>query len=136
MDPRHFSAKTKRLAWKRCRSLCEKCTTNLSTGNIIYDHVIPWEISHDSSLKNCQVICKTCDSPKTYQQDIPTIAKVHRIEDRANGIKRSGKPLPCGRDSDWTKPIHGPPVRRIKGRGAKHRMLMAKLQIGGNSNEV
>lgn len=134
-DRRNFSAKTKRLAWKRCAGHCEKCPMKLTTGNIIYDHVIPWEISHNSSLENCCVTCKTCDSPKTYQQDIPTIAKVHRIHDRAIGIKRSGKKLPCGRDSDWTKPIHGPPVRRIKERGAKHRMLMA-ARYGGNSNEV
>jgi hypothetical protein len=99
MDPRNFSPKTKRLAWKRCAGHCEKCTTNLTTGNIIYDHVIPWEISYDSSPENCCVTCKTCDASKTYGEDIPTIAKVHRIYDRAIGIERSGPKLPAGRNS-------------------------------------
>jgi 5-methylcytosine-specific restriction enzyme A len=135
MASRHFSSQAKRLAWKRCKGLCEKCTTKLTTGNIRYDHVIPWEISYDSSLENCQVICKTCDAPKTYQQDIPTIAKVHRIEDRAIGIERSGKPLLGGRDSPIRKKINGEVVAR-KSMSERHRELMSKRQIGGNSNEV
>jgi hypothetical protein len=125
MDPRHFSAKIKRLAWKRCAGHCEKCTTKLSTGNIIYDHVIPWEISYDSSLENCRVTCKTCDASKTYGEDIPIIAKVHRIYDRAIGIERSGPKLPGGRESDIRKKLNGKVVRRPE-RGEEHRRLMAQ----------
>ena len=126
MDPRAFSTKTKRDAWKRCDGHCEKCTTKLSTGNIIYDHVIPWELSHDSSLDNCQCLCKSCDGQKTYGQDLSTIAKVHRIENGRIGIKRPGKKLPGGRDSDVSKKLNGEVVRR-PARGERHRALMTKL---------
>jgi hypothetical protein len=34
------------------------------------------------------VICVACDSAKTYQRDIPAIAKVKRIRDREAGIKK------------------------------------------------
>jgi hypothetical protein len=127
MDSRHFSAATKRLAWKRCAGHCEKCTTKLTTGNIIYDHVIPWEISHDSSLGNCQILCrKSCDFKKTYQKDLPEIAYVHRVFDGAIGIKRSGKKLPAGRNSGIRKKLNGEVVRRPE-RGEEHRELMKKL---------
>lgn len=126
MDPRHFSTKTKRDAWKRCKGHCEKCTTKLSTGNIIYDHVIPWEISHDSSLENCQCLCKSCDGQKTYGQDLSTIAKVHRIEDRAIGIERPSKKLPGGRNTGLTLTMRRGPQRRMS-QSEKHRNLMTKL---------
>jgi hypothetical protein len=127
MDSRHFSSKTKRLAWKRCAGHCEKCTCELTTGNVRYDHVIPWEISHDSSLGNCQVLCrKSCDHKKTYTEDIPTIAKVHRIYDRAIGIERTGPKLPGGRNSGIRKKLNGQVVRRPE-RGEEHRELMKKL---------
>jgi hypothetical protein len=111
-DPRHFSTKTKREAYKRSKGHCEKCTTRLTTGNIIYDHVIPWEISYDSSLENCRVTCKSCDSTKTYSQDIPTIAKVHRLYDSAIGIERQKQKLPGGRGSRLKKKITGEVVLR------------------------
>jgi hypothetical protein len=126
MDSRHFSAATKRLAWKRCAGHCEKCTTKLTTGNIIYDHVIPWEISHDSSLENCQCLCKSaCDFKKTYEKDLPEIAKVHRICDGAIGIKRFGKKLPGGRNTGISMTFRGP--RRRQSQSEKYRELMKKL---------
>src|SRR5215471_16515726 len=79
-DRRTFSAETKRLAWKRCGARCEfehritdgsgqtisrRCDLPLFAGNIIYDHVIAWEISRNSSLANCQVICVGCNREKT-----------------------------------------------------------------------
>ena len=33
--------------------------------DIEFDHIIPWEISHDSSLGNCQVLCTDCHEAKT-----------------------------------------------------------------------
>jgi hypothetical protein len=132
VDPRHFSSKTKRLAWKRCAGHCEKCTCELTTGNIIYDHVIPWEISYDSSPENCCVTCKTCDASKTYGEDIPTIAKVHRIYDRAIGIERSGQKLPAGRNSGIRKKLNGQVVRRVAP-SEEYRRLMAQ-RYGGESS--
>jgi hypothetical protein len=133
MDSRNFSAKTKRLAWKRCAGHCEKCTCELTTGNVRYDHVIPWEISHDSSLGNCQVLCrKSCDHKKTYTEDIPTIAKVHRIYDWAIGIERSGPKLPGGRNSGIRKKLNGQVVKRVAP-SEEYRRLIAQ-RYGGESS--
>lgn len=129
-DPRHFSAKTKRQAWKRSRDHCEKCTAKLTTGNIIYDHVIPWEISGDSSLENCQTVCLRCDAAKTYGTDIPTIAKVRRIYDAAHGIERLRKKMPGHRKDRISKKVCGTVVLR-QPRYSKHHAALRNRQIGG-----
>lgn len=128
-DPRHFSSKIKRDAWKRARGHCDKCTAKLTTGNIIYDHVIPWDISHDSSLKNCQVLCWNCNETKTYRLDAPPIARVHRIFDRAIGIERPKQKLPGGKDSRLSKTIRGAVVTR-QSQSEKHKVAM-KNRYGG-----
>jgi hypothetical protein len=130
MNPRHFSTKTKRDAFARSHGRCEKCTAHLSTGNMVYDHRIPWEISRDSSLDNCQCLCKTCDAEKTYSTDLSTIAKVHRIHNKAIGIKKPGKKLPGGKNTDISITLRNGVVKR-RTQMEKHRQTMARRQIGG-----
>ena len=36
-----FTAKTKLLAFERCKGYCQKCSNKLSTGKIRYNHLIP-----------------------------------------------------------------------------------------------
>jgi 5-methylcytosine-specific restriction enzyme A len=129
-DSRTFSKQTKRLAWKRCGGRCEAqgCDTRFLPFATAchYDHRIPFAISEDSSLDNCQILCVQCHQKKTGTQDIPVIAKVKRISDSRIGIKRPGKKLPGGRDSGISKKLNGEVVRR-PARGEKHRALMTKL---------
>ncbi len=109
---RHFSRKIKRAAFERCGGRCDGCAAILTTGRIVYDHRIPWEISRDSSLVNCQVLCIACDRVKT-PGDISVIRKSDRIRDRHIGAMQADRPLPCGRKSRLTKPLHGAPRRRL-----------------------
>ena len=132
-DPRHFSAKTKRAAWKRCNGRCESCTVRLRPGHIHYDHDICWELSRNSSLENCRVLCVACHETKTAERDIPTIARVRRMGDAHHGIagpgKGQGPKLPCGVESNRRKTIKGRVVER-KSQAELHRDAMAR-RYGG-----
>ena len=122
-DPRHFTAKIKRLAFARCNGICEyerpngeRCGMPVGPGNIIYDHIDPWHLSKDSSLANCQAICCRCDREKTFGHDIPAIADIRRKSDFYLGItgprKGDGAKLPCGRMSVTRKTIKGRVIER------------------------
>jgi hypothetical protein len=71
---RTFSAEAKRLALESAASTDTRAARPTGGGDIVFDHVVPWELTHDSSLKNCQVLCLTCDRLKTYERDLPAIA--------------------------------------------------------------
>jgi 5-methylcytosine-specific restriction protein A len=126
---RTFSAETKRLAWRRCNHQCQQCTRQVTgAGDIIFDHIVPWELTHDSTLPNCQVLCLTCDDLKTYASDLPAIAAADRKADFHLGIKGPGlgkSPMPAGRNSRISKTMRGGVVPRIT-QAQKHRRFMAK----------
>lgn len=112
---REFSREVRRSAFARCGGACEHCTVPLADGGIIYDHVVPWELSRDSSPDNCQALCKTCHGLKTHKVDLPAIAKADRQHDRAIGAAGPGLGrwrMPCGRRSPWRKKVSGRVERR------------------------
>jgi 5-methylcytosine-specific restriction enzyme A len=49
---RTFSKQVRRAAFARCGGACETCTAPLIDGQIAYDHVVPYELSRDSSIAN------------------------------------------------------------------------------------
>jgi len=115
---RTFSNETKRLAWKRCNRQCQGCTAPVTgAGNIQFDHIVPWELSRDSSLGNCQVLCTACHDDKTAAVDLPAIAAADRKADFHLGITGPGRgkrPMPAGKanGSPWSKTIAGKVVPR------------------------
>jgi hypothetical protein len=86
---------------QRCNRQCQSCTRHVTgAGDIEFDHIIPWEISHDSSLGNCQVLCIDCHVEKTAAEDVPAMAEADRLADSHLGIRGRGRgkcPLPGGR---------------------------------------
>lgn len=134
-DPRRFSRSVKRAAYRRSGGRCEnpacRCPFPAGGGGVEYDHIINWEHSRDSSLENCRVLCSDCHLKKTSRYDIPVIAKCERIADRGMGIKRTGKKLPGGRDTNLTITFNGPKQRPP--RYGKHHAAMARRQIGGET---
>lgn len=86
-----FSDKTKLQGFTRAKGRCELCTAFLVAGKIRYDHIIPDQLGGDNILQNLQVLCTTCDSKKTYHQDIPDIAKAKRRQKKAAGIRKPSK---------------------------------------------
>jgi hypothetical protein len=125
---RTFSAETMRLAWKRCNRQCQQCTRQITgAGDIEFDHIIPWEISNDSTLGNCQVLCTDCHAEKTATADVPAIAASDRKADFHIGIRGPGKgkkPMPAGRNSRQSKTIHNGVVPRVS-QAEKHRRFIA-----------
>src|ERR1700733_10937001 len=115
-DRREFSRKVKQIAFQRCKGRCEGCGNLLVTGDITYDHKIPWELSRDSSLANCQVLCTSlCDRAKT-PNDKSVIAKSNRVRNKHIGaVTRSRHPMPGGRRSPFNFKIGGGIVDRKTG---------------------
>jgi 5-methylcytosine-specific restriction enzyme A len=136
MAARQFSAAVKRDAWKRCGGNCEKCTAVIAGAGFIYDHAIAWELTRDSSLGNCQVLCLTCNRDKTAA-DQTAIAHVKRTADFHLGIAGPGlgrSPMACGRYDRDGKPgrhsktfRHGVVARTSQ--AEKHRATMASRQF-------
>jgi 5-methylcytosine-specific restriction enzyme A len=128
---RQFSKEVKRLAWKHCSGHCEGCTAKLAAGGFIYDHVIPWAMTQDSSLGNCQVLCLTCDDLKT-PRDQSEIADAKRVSDFHHGISGPGLgrcPMRGGKKSRHSKTFHHGTIERVTGNQA-HWRVMAKLHGG------
>jgi hypothetical protein len=93
-----FTAETKREAFARSGGICEchsipwlkradGCGVRLMAGGIFYEHITPDAIRPDNSLSNCAVLSKTCWREKSYQYDIPLIAKSNRVRDRHFGTR-------------------------------------------------
>jgi hypothetical protein len=135
---RNFSKAVKREAFASCkdaagvpRCQCGACGyAPLAIGHYDFHHLIPWEISRDSSLGNCGVWRDECHDPHTALVDIPTIAKANR---RRDAHYRTGSPprhpMPCGRDSKFKKPIGGfGPVPR-RSQVQEHARVMASRAI-------
>jgi 5-methylcytosine-specific restriction enzyme A len=113
-NPRHFSKEVQRQSYARANGSCEACSAQLSAGNIQYDHRIPWATGRDSSLSNCQILCKTCHSFKSAIIDAPRIAKGVRIADRHVGIRKlSSRPMPASRNSGFKKTMRGQLISRM-----------------------
>jgi hypothetical protein len=109
---RTFSRGTKALALARRKDVAGNawctCGTQLTRANTEYDHIIPWAIKPHSGPSNCQAMCSDCHAEK-FPGDIKVIAKAKRLARR----RKFRHPMPCGRDSRWSKPIGAfRPVRR------------------------
>lgn len=132
-DRRNFSRKVMSIAYERAKDAqgiphCEGCTAPLMPGRFRYDHTIPWELSRDSSVGNCRLLCFNCDDGKTHQVDIPWIAKANRQRDKHRGaMERSRTPLPCGRNSSRKKTISGRVIPRV----SQRQKMRAYLQDRG-----
>lgn len=81
-----FTRKQRLEIWTRANGHCEGCGAKLKVGEGEYDHVIPFEVSRDTSVSNGQLLCAPCHRGKTSKSDAPTIAKVKRIHAKHNGI--------------------------------------------------
>lgn len=81
-----FTRKQRLEIWTRAAGHCEGCGAKLKTGEGEYDHVIPYEISRDTSVSNAALLCSPCHRGKTSKSDAPTIAKVKRIHAKHNGL--------------------------------------------------
>lgn len=82
-----FDKKTRAEAFRRCGGKCERCQMKLKAGEGEYDHIVPYALSEDSTLSNCQVLCVPCHrgvGAKT-SEDIKAIAKAKR-----NWLKHTG----------------------------------------------
>lgn len=92
---------------------CAHCEMKIMPGKRWdVDHVIPIALGGSNNVENLQILCWSCHITKTAYEDIPRIAKTHRLLVRHHGAKLSRRPLPCGRDSPFKKTMDGRIVKR------------------------
>ena len=113
-----FSKKTKVLAFERAKGRCENletssqfespCGAKLYPGNCEFDHVIPAELGGDSSLSNCQVLCRNHHKNKT-RKDQANIGRARRVHAKHLGIKKP-------RSITGWKNFRGEPIRASRER--------------------
>ena len=84
---REFSKQIKRDALKRSDKRCEACGA-LYGHKFHFDHVIADGLGGEPTLDNCAVLCHVCHDEKTRKHDVPRIAKMKRVRDRNDGIKK------------------------------------------------
>lgn len=110
-----FSGKVRSLAFKRCAGKCEKCGAKLKVGEGEYDHIIPLALTGESTLDNCQVLCRPChrDPGAKTADDVKAIAKSKRREARHFGFDAPKQPISSAGFAKKTKPEKLPlPDRR------------------------
>lgn len=99
-----FPLSVRNAALARAGGLCEgDCGRALVRGQYTFDHTVPTRLGGPATLGNCKVLCSgfdgSCNSIKTYREDLPGIA----------AIKRYGKNrLPL----DISRPVKQPPKMR------------------------
>ena len=122
-----FSAKTRDQAHDRAQGRCEwietgfRCEAILGPGNCEYDHILAWAVSRDSTLANCQCLCRAHHGLKTARDDAPWIAKTRRQRQAHNGAKvptstipSRGFAEPAPKNRALTKQANGvPAIRRL-----------------------
>jgi 5-methylcytosine-specific restriction endonuclease McrA len=84
---REFSKQVKREALKRAAQQCEQCGAVFGV-KFHFDHIIADGLGGEPTLDNCAVLCHVCHGEKTRTHDVPRIAKMKRIRDRNDGIKK------------------------------------------------
>ena len=114
MSRREFPPKVRKLAWELAKGCCAHCGNQIRPGNgPIYDHRVPDAVGGEPVIGNCQVLCKMCNSLKTFVEDIPRIAKTLRILKKiAKADAARSRPMPGSRASGWKKPFGRPAERR------------------------
>ena len=125
MTPREeFTAEVRRAAWARANGFCEgrvwsdvagemtRCCAPIDLGEFHYDHIIPYWTCRDSSMSNCQVLCKACHRRKT-KGDVGDIAKVKRLQDKRGKVRKpKGRAMPGTKRSGLRKRMDGTVERR------------------------
>jgi len=112
MSRREFPAKVRVAAFQRANGSCEACTAKLMPGKIAYDHILPDQLGGEPTLENCACICSACHTAKTSRQDVPSIAKAKRVQQKHLLRKTSSRPLPGSKASGIRKRMDGTVERR------------------------
>jgi 5-methylcytosine-specific restriction endonuclease McrA len=117
-----FDKPTRRAALKRAAKHCEatgtlygldagqRCNASLAYG-VEYDHVIADAHGGEATLDNCAAVCVKCHKFKTDKHDTPLAAKLLRISDKRNNIRKRST-FAGSRNSKWKKKMNGEIVLR------------------------
>jgi 5-methylcytosine-specific restriction endonuclease McrA len=108
---KHLSAKRKLAIWEREHGKCMICSTKLTTGRFIFEHVVALEMGGSDTDDNIRLTCKGCATEKT-KKDHSQAAHAKRRKAAVLGMKQSKTPLPFGKGSRFKKKMDGTVVLR------------------------
>ena len=107
---REFPKPVKREALRRAAGNCEECGA-LHGVKFHFDHAIADGLGGEPTLENCAVLCHVCHNDKTRNHDVPRIAKMKRVRDLHQGIRKTSR-FPGSKSSRFKKKINGEVVLR------------------------
>ena len=120
-----FSQKIRKAAFVRCCRegtrpgipQCENCGLELTSGNIIYEHVQPDGLGGEPIAENCKVFCrKICATKKTVEEDNPRMAKADAVLKSTYGLRPARQKInsPGFQKSEPQRSASRPVQRRIQ----------------------
>lgn len=119
-----FTKETKRQAFERSGGRCESirvpslasigCNRILRQGDINYHHILADALGGSNEVDNAAVLCRTCHTITTAENEQPVIAQERRVRDLARGI-RNPPSLPGNRFDPRRKKLSGVMVDRATG---------------------
>ncbi len=76
------------LLYKSYGTICKYCNKRLLVNNIVCDHNIPLSLGGESTIKNLQIICRTCNTrkgPLTHEEYFHLIKWLNKQDE---GLKK------------------------------------------------
>lgn len=115
MPRQEFSVAVQKAASRRANGYCEHppCGQPFAGRRPEFHHVKEDFYEGEPTIENCWVVCPPCHKWLTAQA-APIMAKVRRIEKKAAGIKRKGRPMPGSKRSPYKMRLtsEGPKAER------------------------
>lgn len=65
LNIRSFSPKMRREAYEKQKGICVKCENQFKLSEMEADHIKPWSKGGQTTMENCQMLCKTCNAIKS-----------------------------------------------------------------------
>lgn len=65
LNIRTFSESQKRTQYEKQQGICKICEKHFDIKEMEADHIIPWHDGGQTSLENCQMLCKMCNRTKS-----------------------------------------------------------------------
>ena len=109
---RHISRSRKLAIHEAHNGICHWCKAPVELAESEFDHVVPFALGGADEDENLGPVHYACHKEKT-KGDVGIIAKAKRVSKKHLGTyRRSRNPMPCGKDSNWKKPLNKNAVRR------------------------
>lgn len=65
LNLRTFDPHIKKAVYEQQGGLCKYCNKEYPIGMMHADHIMPWSLGGQTTIDNCQILCKDCNARKS-----------------------------------------------------------------------